>query len=128
MQAVRAFLIASAPVIIVLIVGVIAFQVVASELRTVPGPGGESMERQGRDRLAYTLIARLAFYALYASAVLWTMAWGYSTGHRLAGKGTLVSAASTIALAGLMALTLPLVDFFNACLVGTPFVLADTTC
>lgn len=125
-RAAGAFLLASAPVAVALILGVIAFQVVAADLRTVPGPGGETMERQGRDWPAFTLMARLAFFGLYASAVVGTLILGRSVGERIAGREMLVSVASTMALVGAMAITLPIVDYFNACTVGFSFVLAST--
>ena len=126
-RGVRAYLAASLPVIAVLVVGVVGFEVVAHRARGVAGPGGVG-ERQGGDLRLYWLVARLAFYLLYAGALLWIVVWGYSIGNRLAGRGVLVSVASTAALLGLMGVTLPFVDFVNTCLIGIPFVLSGTTC
>lgn len=127
-RAVRAFLVASVPVIGVLILGVGVFQFVAHGARTVLRPDGYMGERQGRDRLAYLLLVRSAFWGLYVGAFVWIIVSGYVFGNRLAGRGTLVSVASAVALISLMGITMPLVDFFNACLVGIPFVLVGTTC
>ena len=86
------------------------------------------MERQGGDLRLFWLLARLAFSLLYTSTLTWMVVRGYSLGEKLAGRGVIVSAASVIALGGLMAITLPSVDYMSTCLVGTAFVLTDTTC
>lgn len=87
-RAVRAYVLASAPVIAALCLGVVAFETLAFRMRTVPSPGGVMGERQGSDLRQYLLVARLGFSLLYASALVWAVRLGLRHRHSARREGS----------------------------------------
>jgi hypothetical protein len=118
-------LVSSAAALAVAVAGITLFE--ASALWFRSDPQGSGSQRQGTDYDDFFASARAAFFALYAGLVLLAVGIGFVTA-RVRGRSAAVAAAGcAIAVAGYLALTLPFVDFLNACNVGRPFV-SDSRC
>ncbi|MDP9372927.1 MAG: hypothetical protein M3Q65_10860 [Chloroflexota bacterium] len=107
-----------------IVLAVPLFETIAAAFRH-EAPGFSGPYRQ--DLATYHFWARTAFFTLYGLALALGGLLGYRLGRRSGERGGATSLASALAVLLFLLLTLPVVDFFNACLVGVPFVL-DNRC
>lgn len=112
--------------LLVVAIGIPMFLGIAGMFRHTPvGPpigANVRLERQGIARDRYVFWTRLAFFTLYGVALLASSVAGYIPGGQAADRSGAIGFAATAALSPFLLLTLPYVDFLNACTVGEPFI------
>lgn len=114
----EAFLIACVLAIVIYVLGFFGFEALMSHYRTPSG-----VERQGPSRESYLFWGEVGLFAFYALVLSGAALLGYGVGRHLAGRGGIVALATGIVVAGLLGLTFPIVEFWNACTAGTPLIL-----
>jgi len=107
----QAFWISAVIAVAFMVIGVPLFQMVATLFRSDGG-----LE-------TYFTWVRLAFFSFYGFAVLLSGVIGYTFGQRLARRGRAASFASALSLLLFLVVSLPIIDFSNACIIGRPFIL-----
>jgi hypothetical protein len=119
-----AVLVSTAAVLVVAVLGITIFE--ASALWFAPhGPG---TERQGADYEDFFAAARALFFGLYASLVLLAVGGGFVIARRRTDRAAVAAIGSGVAVIVYLVLTLPFVEFLNACYVGRSFLNDDVRC
>jgi hypothetical protein len=108
-----AALVATAAVLVVAVVGITFFE--ASALWFLS-------ERQGASYEDFFTSARAVFFGFYASLVLLAAGSGFVIARVRTGQAAIAALGAGLAVLGYLVLTLPFVDFLNACNVGRPFI------
>lgn len=126
MPVVRAVLVSTASALVVAVVGIALFEAAALWFRS-ESPGSSTL-RLGDSYEDFVDTARATFFALYAALVLLAIGSGFAIGRWRARRGGVAAVATALATAGYLVVTLPFVDFLNACEVGRPFILDDVSC
>ena len=101
------------------------YQAMALYFRTVPHGSGFEREEVGYESFVFR--AGVVFVIVIALALLVAAALGYVLAPRTSARRSHLALAGAGAVLVFVALTLPFVDFLNACNVGRPFVL-DSSC
>ena len=120
----RAFVLATTLAVAAFAAAVIAFEAAAQYLRFVPS--GSGFERRGHDHAAFIAHAKVPFVALYLGALVVAAVVGWVLARAFRDRSGRVAVLTTAATASFMLLSLPAVEFMNACKVGEPFVLSPT--
>ena len=103
---------------------VVLFEGAALYLRHVPyGNGGE---RHLEDYRTFVFNAKLLLAALYAAALLAAALIGLGVARAFGERSARLPLLTAATLVLFMVVSLPYVDFMNACNVGQPFVLSPT--
>jgi hypothetical protein len=113
-----AALVATAAVLVVAVVGITFFE--ASALWFLS-------KRQGASYEDVFTSARAVFFGFYASLVLLAAGSGFVIARLRTGHAAVAALGAGLAVLGYLVLTLPFVDFLNACHVGRPFIV-DAHC
>lgn len=114
LSTVRAIVVASGIALLAAAVGITLFETSALWFRSVPHGSGH--QRQGESLDEFYRWAEVAFFSLYAFLVLLGGSFGFAFGKLRA------AAVTAVVVAAFLALTLPVVEFENACNVGRPMV------
>lgn len=120
-----AVLISTAAVLVVAVVGITLFEASALWFRSVPHGSGTQRQVGYEDFVA---AARTAFFGLYASFVLLAVGGGFAIARRRVGRAAVAAVGSGVAVIVYLVLTLPFVEFMNACYVGRSFLSDDVRC
>lgn len=126
MPVVTAIVISTAVAFLVAVIGITLFEAAGLWYRSVPH--GSGRERQGGGREDFYSWARVGFVALYSSLVVIAVGCGWMLGTTRAGRGAAVGAVTGIAVVLYLSLTLPLIEFQNACNVGRSFLIDNVSC
>lgn len=116
----RAFWFSNVICLVVVIITISIFEGVSGLFRHDP-PGVSGLYRP--DWSAYATTVEAVFFTLYGLVIALSAAIGYIVGQRRGGQGKWASVAAALAMLTFLILTLPIVDFANACLIGRPFIL-----
>ena len=116
----RAFWLSSVICLALVLISMPIFEGVAGLFRHDP-PGVVGLYRP--DWPAYALTVRTAFFVLYVFMILLSATVGYTMGQRIDRHGKSLSVAVVLVVLVFLILTLPIIDFANACIIGMPFVL-----
>jgi hypothetical protein len=119
---VQATVISTAAVLLVAVLGIALFEAAALWYRT------ERLSTRFEDFEDYFAWAKVGFLALYSGLVLLALGGGWVVGHVRARRGTTVAIVCGLAVVTYLGLTLPMVEFLNACDVGRSFIIDDVRC
>jgi hypothetical protein len=112
----RAVFASSLAGVLLAVVGITAFEALAS-WRLPYGDGVTVRMPDYRDRV------EIAFLVLYPTLVLAGAGLGWALGRARAPRSWPVALGTGVGLAGFLALTLPVVEFLNACHTGGPILI-----
>ncbi len=116
----------SAVVLIVAVIGITLFEAAALWYRSEPH--GSGYERQGGGFEDFYFWARVGFVALYTGLVLVAVGCGWVFGRVRVRRGAAVAGVTGIVVLLYLGLTLPFVEFLNACDVGRSFLIDNVSC
>jgi hypothetical protein len=120
-----AALVSTAAVLVVAVVGITLFEASALWFRSVPH--GSGTQRQTASYEDFFTSARAVFFGLYASLVLLAAGSGFVIARLRTGHAAVAALGAGLAVLGYLVLTLPFVEFLNACDVGRSFIV-DADC
>jgi hypothetical protein len=82
-----------------------------------------SLRRGATDFDVFVFWTGVAFFTLYGAILVLSTVVGCILGSRRTGEGLVTGGITAVALAMFLALTFPVVEFANSCLVGRAFIL-----
>jgi hypothetical protein len=119
-RAVRATALATGVTLVVFSSAVALFEAGALYYRHAPPGSGAQRHGEALDRFYHW--SELVFFSLYGVVLALGVVVGLVAGRRLFGRGLQVAVATGVAVGGFLVLTLPVVEFANACNVGRALV------
>jgi hypothetical protein len=109
--------------LVIVVLSVPVFEGIAGLFRYAQPGHLNSPYRQGADLATYRFWTQAAFFALYGFALFLSGVIGNAIRRRRDGHTRRIGLTAALALFLFLLATLPIVDFYNACVVGWSFVL-----
>lgn len=126
LHVVSVLLLAAAIALLVAVVAITLYEAAALWYRSLPHGSGNERPAGGFED--FYSAAKVAFFGLYALLIGFAVAAAWVLGRMRTRSGGLVAGTAGLVTGAYLVVTLPFVEFQNACDVGRSFVIAGIDC